>query len=81
MINARAFAKDMARDAGGAVATEYAFIVAFIALLSAVGMIVLGLSLSDAFGTLGADLNEICVDDGKGTPCFVFDLPGEKKGL
>ena len=83
MIKVRTFANDMARDIGGAVASEYAFIVTFIALISAVGMIVLGLALSDVFGTLGGTTTDLCKDgpDRQGTPCFVFDLPGKKKGL
>jgi Flp pilus assembly pilin Flp len=80
-LGMRAFAHYFRRDVRGAVASEYAFLIVFIALLGAVGMIVFGLSLSDLFDTLGVDLSDICVDDGKGTPCFVFDLPGKKKGL
>jgi hypothetical protein len=44
-------------------------------------MIVFGLSLSDTFEDLGADLAGVCVNNGKGVPCFVFALPGNKNGL
>lgn len=47
------------RDRCGAVATEYAFVVAFIALVSAVGMAVMGANLSSFYISIGSALDEI----------------------
>lgn len=44
-------------DEEGAVATEYALLIVFIALLAAVGMIVLGQGLSGLFAGIGSALN------------------------
>jgi len=41
------------RESRGAVATEYAFLIAFIAIVAAIGMVLLGTELNDYFTTLG----------------------------
>lgn len=41
------------RDDSGAVATEYAFLVAFIAIVAATGMTLLGTNLSAFFNDIG----------------------------
>ena len=41
------------RDALGAVAAEYAFLLAFIAIVAAIGMVILGGGLLDYFSALG----------------------------
>ena len=43
----------------GAVATEYAFIIAFIAIVSAAGMVVLGNNLSSFYNDIGAALTNL----------------------
>lgn len=43
----------------GAVATEYAFIIAFIAIVSAAGMTVLGNNLSSFYNDIGAALTNL----------------------
>jgi Flp pilus assembly pilin Flp len=42
-----------------AVATEYAFVVAFIAIVAAVGMVLMGENLSSFFNRVGAGISEI----------------------
>ena len=44
------------RDDSGAVATEYAFLIAFIAIVAATGMTLLGTNLSIFFNDIGAAL-------------------------
>lgn len=44
------------RDTRGAVASEYAFLIAFISIAAALGMVLIGAQLSDYFGTLGASI-------------------------
>ncbi len=77
------FARGLYQDDGAAAATEYALLITFIAIVAAAGMSVLGASLSELFGFLGAPMAEGCSDaaDDTGPPCFVYDLPGKKKGL
>lgn len=41
------------RNRRGAVATEYAFLIAFVAIIAALGMVLLGTELNDYFITLG----------------------------
>jgi Flp pilus assembly pilin Flp len=45
------------KDKSGAVATEYAFLIAFIAIVAAIGMVLLGDNLSAFFNDIGAALN------------------------
>jgi Flp pilus assembly pilin Flp len=42
----------------GAVATEYAFLIAFIALLAAIGMTILGNNLSTFYNDIGSALED-----------------------
>ena len=44
------------KDESGAVATEYAFLIAFIAIVAAIGMSLLGANLSAFFNDIGAAL-------------------------
>ncbi len=44
------------RDESGAVATEYAFLIAFIAIVAAIGMTVLGENLQAFFEDIGGAL-------------------------
>ena len=44
------------RDRSGAVATEYAFLIAFIAIVAALGMVLLGQNLSAFFNDIGLAL-------------------------
>ncbi len=45
------------KDKSGAVATEYAFLIAFIAIVAAVGMVLLGENLSAFFNDIGLALD------------------------
>jgi Flp pilus assembly pilin Flp len=47
------------KDKSGAVATEYAFLIAFIAIVAAIGMTLLGLNLSAFFNDIGVALTNI----------------------
>ncbi len=44
------------KDKSGAVATEYAFLIAFIAIVAALGMVLLGENLSAFFNDIGVAL-------------------------
>ncbi len=44
------------KDQSGAVATEYAFLIAFIAIVAALGMVLLGENLSAFFNDIGVAL-------------------------
>ena len=44
------------KDKSGAVATEYAFLIAFIAIVAAIGMVLLGENLSAFFNDIGLAL-------------------------
>ncbi len=44
------------KDKSGAVATEYAFLIAFIAIVAAIGMVLLGQNLSAFFLAIGEAL-------------------------
>jgi len=46
----------LATDKSGAVATEYAFLIAFIAIVAALGMTLLGENLSSFFNDIGVAL-------------------------
>ena len=46
-------------DKSGAVATEYAFLIAFIAIVAAIGMVLLGNNLSAFFNDIGLALTDI----------------------
>ena len=45
------------KDKSGAVATEYAFLIAFIAIVAAIGMVLLGDNLSAFFNDIGVALD------------------------
>jgi len=45
------------KDKSGAVATEYAFLIAFIAMVAALGMVLLGQNLSAFFNDIGVALD------------------------
>ena len=47
------------RNEFGAVATEYAFLIAFIAIVAALGMVLLGQNLSAFFNDIGVALTNI----------------------
>ena len=47
------------RDKFGAVATEYAFVIAFIAVVAAAGMSIFGVSLNEFFRGVGSGLSEL----------------------
>ena len=46
----------LTKDKSGAVATEYAFLIAFIAIVAAIGMVLLGDNLSAFFNDIGIAL-------------------------
>jgi len=50
-------ALSLGKDKAGAVATEYAFLIAFIAIVAAVGMVLLGTNLSAFFNDIGVALS------------------------
>jgi Flp pilus assembly pilin Flp len=41
------------RDTRGAIATEYTFLIAFVAILAALGMVLLGTELNEYFAKIG----------------------------
>ena len=47
------------KDNSGAVATEYAFLIAFIAIVAAIGMVLLGENLSAFFNAIGTALQDV----------------------
>ena len=47
------------KDKSGAVATEYAFLIAFIAIVAATGMTLLGENLSVFFNAIGTALSDL----------------------
>jgi len=49
----------LADSKSGAVATEYAFLIAFIAIVAALGMTLLGQNLSSFFNDIGVALTNI----------------------
>ena len=52
----RLMALRLKKDEAGAVATEYAFLIAFIAIVAATGMVLLGDNLSAFFNDIGVAL-------------------------
>ena len=74
----RFLAVHFVKDRFGAVATEYAFVIAFVAIVAATGMSVFGVSLNDFFRGVGSALSEtVCAmpdtasdtADGKSNKC------------
>ncbi len=57
MTKVKIFFSNLCRNEDGAVATEYALLIVFIALLAAVGMIVLGQGLSGLFSAIGTTIS------------------------
>jgi len=49
--------RGLRKDQSGAVATEYAFLIAFIAIVAALGMVLLGENLSAFFNDIGVALD------------------------
>ncbi len=47
------------KENAGATATEYAFIIAFIAIVAAAGMVLLGANLSSFYNGVGSALSEM----------------------
>lgn len=54
--------RQFAKSKSGAVATEYAFLIAFIAIVAALGMVLLGTNLSTFFDNIGTALTDISSD-------------------
>ena len=52
----QSLARRLRKDTSGAVATEYAFLIAFIAIVAAIGMVLLGENLSAFFNDIGLAL-------------------------
>ena len=52
----------LTKDKSGAVATEYAFLIAFIAIVAAIGMVLLGNNLSAFFNDIGIALENAGAD-------------------
>jgi len=50
------------KDKSGAVATEYAFLIAFIAIVAAIGMTLLGQNLSAFFNAIGTALQDMAAN-------------------
>ncbi len=50
------------KDKSGAVATEYAFLIAFIAIIAAIGMTLLGQNLSAFFNAIGTALQNMAAN-------------------
>ena len=53
----QSLALHLRKDKSGAVATEYAFLIAFIAIVAALGMTLLGENLSAFFNDIGVALD------------------------
>ncbi len=49
----------LTKSSSGAVATEYAFLIAFIAIVAAIGMTLLGQNLSAFFNAIGVALQDV----------------------
>lgn len=58
----------LTKDDSGAVASEYAFLITFISIIAAAGMVFLGPSIADYFGAVGAG----AVPNTQGTPLCPF---------
>ncbi len=57
LIKLHSLALRLRKDKSGAVATEYAFLIAFIAIVAAIGMVLLGDNLSAFFNDIGLALD------------------------
>ena len=57
LIKLQSLALRLRKDKSGAVATEYAFLIAFIAIVAAIGMVLLGDNLSAFFNDIGEALD------------------------
>jgi Flp pilus assembly pilin Flp len=57
LIKLQSLALRLRKDKSGAVATEYAFLIAFIAIVAAIGMVLLGDNLSAFFNDIGMALD------------------------
>ena len=57
LIKLQSLALRLRKDQSGAVATEYAFLIAFIAIVAAIGMVLLGDNLSAFFNDIGMALD------------------------
>ena len=56
LTHLHSLAMRLRKDQSGAVATEYAFLIAFIAIVAALGMVLLGQNLSAFFNDIGLAL-------------------------
>ena len=56
LIKLQSLAMRLRKDQSGAVATEYAFLIAFISIVAAIGMVLLGDNLSEFFNDIGVAL-------------------------
>ncbi len=56
LIKLQSLALRLRKDKSGAVATEYAFLIAFISIVAAIGMVLLGDNLSAFFNDIGVAL-------------------------
>ena len=59
LIQLKSLCLRIAKSKSGAVATEYAFLIAFIAIVAAIGMVLLGENLSAFFNDIGTALTNI----------------------
>ena len=59
LIHLKSLCLRIAKSKSGAVATEYAFLIAFIAIVAAIGMVMLGENLSAFFNDIGTALTNI----------------------
>ena len=59
LIHLKSLCLRIAKSKSGAVATEYAFLIAFIAIVAAIGMVLLGQNLSAFFNDIGTALTNI----------------------
>ncbi len=57
LIHLKSLCLRIAKSKSGAVATEYAFLIAFIAIVAAIGMVLLGENLSAFFNDIGLALD------------------------
>lgn len=58
-VHLKSLLRRLAKAKAGAVATEYAFLIAFIAIVAALGMVLLGQNLSAFFNDIGLALTNI----------------------
>ena len=67
MVNLISIILRLTKDDSGAVASEYTFLVAFIAIVAAVGMVALGPSIGDFFGVIADWVPD--TSDPENAPC------------